>query len=176
VLGFEPDSVNYQKALKNIGLNSFDNLEVVNKGLGPAEATARLFRVNEGNAGMNRILPETGEGERGPIGSDVIEIVALDDFAAERGLPPIDLIKIDVEGYEMNVLRGAQGILRQHRPILFIELDDDNLRVQNDSAAQLVSFLEGHGYRIYRADNKKKVTSADDFTACHFDIICEGRD
>lgn len=175
IFGFEPDKRSFLKATGNIGLNTYQNLEIINKGLGETPEKVKLYRVNSENAGMNRILPETETVQSELFEFDEIEIITLDDFAKERSLARVDLIKIDVEGYELHVLRGAKQVLSLYKPALFIELDDDNLRVQSASAEGLISFLEGMEYDIRRADNKQSVRSADDFSGCHFDIICEGR-
>jgi hypothetical protein len=67
--------------------------------------------------------------------------VVLDDYF-DRG--PFALLKIDVEGMELEVLRGAQRIIEQHRPILYVE--DDRV----DKTAALESALRDLGYRLYR--------------------------
>jgi FkbM family methyltransferase len=174
VTGFEPDKTNFGKALGNIELNNYSNIEIVNKGLGESESKVKLYKVNDGNAGMNRILPETASGYGDSFDFDEIDIITLNDFVNERNLMGVDLIKIDVEGYEFHVLRGADQVLNAFKPTLFIELDDGNLRAQNFSAKALVQFLEQLNiYNIRRAGDKKPVKSVDDFEGCHFDIICE---
>src|SRR6185503_3678023 len=47
--------------------------------------------------------------------------VALDEFLKDRRLPPVSFVKIDVEGHELRVLRGARATLQLHRPALLIE-------------------------------------------------------
>jgi FkbM family methyltransferase len=173
VIGFEPDAKNFLKARENLKLNDFGNVRIIQKGLGEEAATVKLFRVNEGNEGMNRILSDAEHALEKDFAFDEIEIVKLDDFADENKLDRIDLIKIDVEGYELKVLRGAEQVLRKYSPVLFIELDDDNLKAQNNSAQELILFLNEIGYDVRRADNKQKVATGDDFTRRHFDIICE---
>jgi len=76
--------------------------------------------------------------------------VTLDGLSAEHGEPIVSLIKIDVQGAEMRVLRGAIGILERCRPALFIEVDDAALRKQGSTAPELFSRLTGLGYRAYR--------------------------
>lgn len=171
VIGFEPDAKNLLKAEKNLRLNAFENVKIIRKGLGAEAAKVKLFKVNQANQGMNRILNEADL--EGDFEFEEIEIVRFDDFAKENSFERIDLIKIDVEGYEMKVLQGAEESLTKYSPVLFIELDDDNLKAQNDSAQALILFLERLGYEIRRADNKRPVSSSDDFEHCHFDIICE---
>lgn len=51
-----------------------------------------------------------------------IRVVTLDDFLAERGAGPVDLMKIDVETFEPQVLRGARRVLGSDRPIIFLEV------------------------------------------------------
>lgn len=173
IIGFEPDAKNFQKAQRNLRLNAFDKVELIQKGLGAETATAKLFKVNEDNEGMNRILSDEERRVEDEFSFSEIEIVKLDDFVAENSIDRIDLIKIDVEGYELKVLRGAERSLRNYLPVLFIELDDDNLKAQNDSAQAMILFLKQIGYKISRADNKQKLDGSEDFSHCHFDIICE---
>lgn len=173
IIGFEPDSKNFLKAKKNLKLNNFDNVTVINKGLGDKPAKMKLFRVNENNAGMNRVLSDSASKNNANLIFNEVEIITLDNFIQEKDIAQIDLIKIDVEGFELKVLNGAEQLMRKHLPILFIELDDENLKAQNDSAQSLILFLEQFGYKIWRADNKKAVKSEDDFSHCHFDIVCE---
>lgn len=172
VIGFEPDTKNLLKAEKNLQLNDFENVKIIRKGLGAEAAKVKLFKVNRANEGMNRILNEAELD--GDFEFEEIEIIRFDDFVAENSFERIDLMKIDVEGYEMKVLQGAEQSLKKFLPILFIELDDDNLKAQRDSARALVLFLERLGYEIYRADDNRQITSGDDFSHCHFDIVCRG--
>lgn len=173
IIGFEPDTKNFQKAQRNLQLNRLNNVKIIQKGLGAEKETAKLFKVNEDNEGMNRILGDSEHHLEEDFSFSEIEIIKLDDFVAENSLERIDLVKIDVEGYELKVLRGAEQSLKKYLPILFIELDDDNLKAQNDSAQSLILFLKQIGYKIFRADNRQQLNGNEDFSHCHFDIICE---
>jgi len=172
IVGFEPDPRNFQRATNNIRLNTALNVCVVNKGLGLKSETVKLYHVNNKNAGMNRILNDSvAMTSSSVLDYDEIQIVRLDDFIREEGLTNIDLIKIDVEGYELNVLMGAEDTLKRHRPTLFIELDDDNLRAQGQSARELVNFISCLGYDMRRADDNAVINEETDFTRCHFDLF-----
>jgi FkbM family methyltransferase len=172
VYGFEPDAANFEKARTNLSLNQFQNVNLNQKALGTHRAKAKIYSVNENNAGMNRIRV-AGEGHDGLGEGSEIEVISLDDFVEKTSIKTVDLIKIDVEGFELNVLKGAQHSLRRFRPTLFVELDDNNLREQGSSAEELVVFIEQLGYRVYRADKAAEISSDQDFKACHYDVICE---
>lgn len=167
VIGFEPDPFNFEVCKANIARNGLLNLKVHPIGLGENSEQVTMEERTPDNRGGNRITPH------GRLGSVLTSICRLDDIPDVSSLPSVDLIKLDVEGYELKVLRGAKNTLLKHKPILFIEVDDDNLRDQGDSAKNLVSFLEMNGYNsICHAENKsEKITSSTDFSHCHFDII-----
>lgn len=104
---------------------------------------------------------------------EFVKIVSLDTFLAKKYLKSIDLIKIDVEGYEYEVLKGAKKTIFEYRPVLFIEIDDNNLKQQNSSASNVISWLDDLGYSIKRADTLEPVDSNyEKFKNCHFDVIC----
>lgn len=88
--------------------------------------------------------------EADPSSGDAIDdlpIVSLDDEVQARGLVP-DLLKIDVEGYEYEVLAGARRLLREHKPAICLEVHLDLLERRGRSAAQVVNELAAHGYRF----------------------------
>jgi hypothetical protein len=101
-----------------------------------------------------------------------VEIDTLDHFAEEQKLSRNGLIKIDVEGFEMEVLKGAAETLRRFRPKLFVEMDDRNLQEQGSGAKELIAFLKGAGYRITNSVTAEEIHTADHRDNCHIDIIC----
>ncbi len=168
IIGFEPHPNTYLKAKENLSLNDAKNITLLNKGLGETKTVLKLYEVNTNNPGMNRIMAGTEENNN-PFKE--IEIDTLDDVMQQNNITKVDYIKLDVEGYEYAVLAGGIKTL-QSKPVMFIELDDDNLRENNKSAKELISLITSCGYSsIYRADNLAPITVDTDFSNCHFDII-----
>lgn len=71
----------------------------------------------------------------------------LDDLVAAHGLRP-GFVKVDVEGAEPLVFRGAESILREHRPVVLSELNDRLLRANGSSAREVLRLFEAVGYRV----------------------------
>ena len=71
----------------------------------------------------------------------------LDSILKESGVNRVDVIKIDVEGAELLVLKGAQETLARYHPTLLIEIVDRQLRQMGTSAAEVTQFLTARGYR-----------------------------
>src|SRR5437016_3867579 len=90
-----------------------------------------------------------------------VEVVMLDEMLAQGRIAPPSLLKLDVEGGELLVLRGAAKLLRDHRPILFIELHSPEL------ARDCRGFLESLGYRIETLKEPGEIDPA----ICHFQAI-----
>lgn len=165
VFGFEPDPYNHRRCAENLSRNRLSNIALFQVGLSNINARMGMEVRTPSNRGGNRI-------SRPVEGEQTVEVVRLDDFYAVKNLDHVDLIKIDVEGYELNVLNGARSILVRYHPVLFIEVDDNNLMDHGHSAKELVAFLNDHGYHnIVRADDGKPVTTSNDFRNCHFDVI-----
>lgn len=166
VFGFEPDPASHARCVTNIGLNDFTNVVLSPIALAHEEAERRLFTIDPHNKGCDRILPAGTSGESIPV-----RTTTLDQFAREKGLRRIDVIKADIEGFEMNFLRGAEETLRTLKPRLFIEVGDDKLRVNDSSAGELVGFLETLGYRLSRAEDGFPITASFDFPSEAIDIV-----
>lgn len=165
VFAFEPDPHNFRELKKNASLNPDFPIHILQNGLGNVRGEFKLVIENPGNRGMNKIRNNANDG------FETISVITLDDFVREKKISKADLIKIDTEGFEYNILMGARDVITRDKPTLFIELDDENLKLQNASASELVSFLEQHYSRIFNVETEKIIRSADDFKNCHYDII-----
>jgi FkbM family methyltransferase len=171
VIAFEPHPVTFQKAQKNILLNPGLSIQLLNMGLGSKKDKLQLSEVNEANSGMNRILPaDSASGFR----SAIVEIERLDDVLKQKNISKVDFIKIDVEGYEAQVLAGAKDTLASSQPVILMELDDNNLRDNLSTAAEVIQTLRSAGYtNIINAASKQLITDQTSLTNCHWDIICK---
>lgn len=167
VHSFEPDPINFERLTKNIELNNFSNITSNRLGLGDINGAFELETIDENNLGMHRIALQGAKQN-----STQITVITLDEYLDNNTLERVDIIKIDVEGFEMKVLNGAKKCLNKYHPILFIELDDLFLQAQGDSAEILITFIEEQGYTITRCDTEEQITSKMNFTNCHFDILC----
>ena len=73
---------------------------------------------------------------------ETISVVALDEWLPTAGIARVDVVKIDVEGAELRALRGAENLLRRHRPLLIVECNPLPLRrFQNATAADMIELL-----------------------------------
>lgn len=167
VYSFEPDEITFDKLKRNLGLNNRSNIQINRIGLGDKSEELVLEPQVSFNRGGARIQKHLSQGQRIPM-------TTLDDYALDHHLTRLDLVKIDVEGFELHVLRGATRVIQQHHPTLFIELNDDNLREQGSSAAELISFLAGMGYeKVTDPTSGEMITSKSSFTHCHMDVIAQ---
>jgi FkbM family methyltransferase len=79
----------------------------------------------------------------------VVEAVTLDELAKSHPAKILSLIKIDVQGAEMMVLQGADGILRTSCPALFVELHEEGLKKFDTSVAEILKHLSRYGYEAH---------------------------
>jgi FkbM family methyltransferase len=89
-------------------------------------------------------------GAAGPDGDTIdqaVELTTLDLFTASSDLGRIDLIKADVEGWEMRALKGGEDTLARFHPTLYLEIDDALLSRAGDSPSDLFEWLGALGYR-----------------------------
>jgi FkbM family methyltransferase len=133
VVAFEPSPRVFAKLRATIARNRLDQVVGVNCGCGSAAGEAVLHQVSA----------STGSGSlvAGAAAGETVEIRRLDDIPEARERPP-QLIKIDVEGFEPEVLAGARAILAEHRPLLYVELCGEYA----ESSVRSVALLDELGY------------------------------
>ena len=166
VHSFEPASECCCKLQKNVSLNSFETIVINNIGLGDLKGDFFISTEFKNNRGGFRIQPS---GNNNPN----IKVDTLDNYVSSISPEKINLIKIDVEGFEYNVLKGGEKAIEKYRPLLFIEINDTNLRQQNSSALEVIRFLNRYYKNISNAESNEIITEISSFKNCHFDIICK---
>lgn len=166
VISFEPHPSTYLRLYNHILVNNFSNVIAFNIGIGSDNGVFEMLEVKN-NAGANRIVPINNSIK----GNLFVSVVSLDKIWVSENLILPDIIKIDVEGYEMEVLKGATEIIKTKRPILFIEIADSLLKLQGQSAINVVKFISDLNYCVVSASNNNVVMINDQLEGCHFDII-----
>lgn len=174
VVTFEPNPDNFYKIEENIRLNKFSNVKVINLALGKQRDKAQLIVDNDDDSGTGQIQGKTLSGKEHDMHLTImdVEIDYLDDVIISHHLPIPFLIKIDVEGFEMDVLLGMRETIINHKPQLFIEIHGSDTQGKIDNIKGIVDFLSNHGYSIYHVESRSVIYRTNAETACRGHIYC----
>jgi len=113
VFAFEPNPQRFENLLDGIRINGFSNIKAVNLGLGKEEADMKLYHDL-----YSPSMVKTDASEK----YNIVKVVRFVDFAKDNQIEKIDFVKIDVEGFEDQVVEGMMDfILSTNPPILCIE-------------------------------------------------------
>ena len=153
VIAFEPNPIAYRWLTSNIELNGATNIKALPYALGDKITRQRLY-IAGGNIGassliMNHIINSPAS-KYSIVGEFVVPVVTLDyviDKSMEivgKSIRYVDLVKVDVEGYEMKVLKGAEETLQKGLISKFvIEVHIDQINTK-----ELIKYLDDYGYKL----------------------------
>lgn len=144
---FEPISYLCKQLQESIALNNFTNIEVCNFGLAENEGEA-VIHMRAENIGGSTLLSFPKIEKFDVKETEKVSLKRLDTFLGEN--IKVDVIKIDVEGYELEALRGAVNILKNNHPVIFMEFSPA-IYVQDyvNKPLELIGFLKGFGYSFF---------------------------
>jgi FkbM family methyltransferase len=150
---FEPNPETFKLLEDNCKLNKITNAKLYNKGLGQENSTLRLkvpFRPDE------KGLCSFGET---PIRFNSyqeveVPVTTLDSMFYDQN-QRVDFIKCDTEGWEPNVLRGGKNTLREYKPDIFLEVNEENLKQCSSSTPELLYILDEYGYKFVTCKNNE---------------------
>ena len=136
ILAVEPVSETVRRLRENLALNGLENVTVLEAALGATNGQTTLHLADD------PAFPSTAAvaGGHTVVGARSVRLVTLDHYWAHAGSPPVRLVKVDVEGSELEVLKGAINLLSTCKPMLLLEANGV------DSLAQLESWLVPLGY------------------------------
>jgi FkbM family methyltransferase len=143
VFAFEPAEQTRQTLTKNLLRNGCANTLVRPEALGRAEDRADLVQLSAGQTG-HATLRRTSSF----VSSEQVSVIALDSLRPVLG--PVRAVKLDLEGLELEALRGMTQIIQACHPDIIVEVTDKFLRASRDgSALMLYRFLTGFGYAAH---------------------------
>lgn len=143
VYAFEPQIQNFELLEDNLKLNKIKNVIVSNYACGDqtCEVKMPLFADCGYKLNMGDITPNLTNNNY-----SITKSIVLDEFDFPS---KIDLIKLDVQGWEKKVLIGATGLLKTHKPILIVEFECHQLQKTNTTCGELFDFIREQDYYIF---------------------------
>ena len=146
VHAFEPVSRTRAHLESALARNQVGNVTVYPVALSDHVGSAEIRLYS--SSGNNSLYDGDGGFFVRQIGTETVTLDTLDRQVYDLGMPPPGLIKMDVEGAELFVLRGAHRILREHHPILTVEFSETLFEKAGYSRSDLVAELADAGYAI----------------------------
>lgn len=145
VHAFEPDPATFGELVRNVSMNVCSNVTCNQTALSDNPGRAALYLSSVDNVGRASLRPQFRHSEH----QADVEVRTLDEYADSAALPRIDLIKADIEGAELPLLRGGREVIGRFGPVLLLELSVHG-RAFGYGTEDLVAQLEEWGYALYR--------------------------
>jgi FkbM family methyltransferase len=143
VVAFEPSQRECRRFVFHMRWNGLRKIRLEPYAVSSTSGPLKFFAVASGHTTMNSLKKPPIES---PIRETTVQAVSLDAYLRGCAITQIDLMKIDVEGGELEAFRGADRMLSVIRPILICEVLDWVTRPWGYPAREIVSCLRGHGY------------------------------
>ena len=154
VLAVEPSGREFARLTANIELNRLRNVLMFKLALGNRAGVTTLAVAEPQHAGMNAIDPRrSGQSMAAWTEShESVRLDTIDALVARSGVERLDLIKLDIEGSEVDAIIGARDAIARFRPTILLEVEGDRLASQGRTSEDLLEELAGLGYELWGFD------------------------
>jgi FkbM family methyltransferase len=152
VLAVEPSSRECQRLQANVALNQLDNVLLEQVALGEEPGESYLAVAGIGREVLNAVLPRQSDSTQ--AGGESVRVETIDSLVSRHRLERVDVIKLDIEGSEVDALLGADETIARFKPILLVEAEEDRLLTLNRTVDDLVALLEQHDYGVWVFDKE----------------------
>lgn len=147
VYAFEPLPSTFALNQETISLNQAGSLaQTFNQGLGERSGSLRIYQfknLSHGHASSSDLGREDAVPHE-------CKVTTIDAFCAEQRIEKVSFIKIDVEGFEYEVIKGGAGLLnRADAPVVHFEVNGECVRQRNLDPDEIVSLLKSYGYTSF---------------------------
>jgi FkbM family methyltransferase len=152
VLAAEPSTREFDRLKANIELNAVANIRALKVALGAQSGSATLAIAEGGHEGQNTIGTHVSNPTVRTTAHEQVTLQTIDGIVDEHGLERLDFLKLDVEGSEVEALRGAAETISRFQPLMLLEAEDERLASQNRTKADFTSTLLGFDYEMWVFD------------------------
>lgn len=153
VFAFEADPVVYERLVRN--LSQFSWAQTMNAAVWEQRGSVTFDRSSTPyESGWGRVSRVRDSKGRDRV---IIPSVAIDDLTQKLKLTRWDVMKLDAEGSELAVLRGAQSALGKFRPIIIFEINTSLLEQSGDPPLRVAEFLLERGYHLFRLEYRRLI-------------------
>ena len=166
VYAFEAGNENFAKLEQNKKINNFSHLNIFHNAVSDKKELVKFY-FNSDNDGGHALwdVAKHPYNEKSKQNADVreIESVTLDELIGKPGIEKTKIIKIDTEGAEAKILRGAENFIKKTEvPIIIGEYNKFGLKTMGDSEFTLRNLMRKLGYRTYLFFENKLIKIEDD--------------
>ena len=151
IYAFEPSCANRWYLERHMYFNKVDNVMVFPYLVGEEPLNGVEFYENRDVDAMNSVMIRKSPNLYNKISK---RQVSLDDFCTSNKIVP-EVVKIDVEGAEIGVLKGAKSVFSKHKPIIFLSIHPRTLALLNQSVEEVIRLIDKMGYIIYDKDGQR---------------------
>lgn len=158
VHAIEPTEYAFAKLKQNLDLNPQ---------LGPRVSLHQCLLSSETSASLKETVKSSWKRTKAPERPDeVVELpcYSVDDLLDIKQVEKLDFLKIDVDGYDLKVLQGAQKALQTHRPVVFVEICNWALEQHGQHGLDILSFMNELGYKGFKNGTRLDPISPEDVT------------
>lgn len=150
---FEPGPVQRSSLLMTVEKNGFNGtVTIYAEALGKEAGTATFYSHDPKYVAGDGFIDTGRARDAHPI---EVSINTLDAWWASAGKPAVQVVKIDTEGAELWVLQGASAFLKMCKPVIFMEIEPQNLRVYPYNHFDILEFLSNQGYGLFTLSGEK---------------------
>lgn len=146
VVAFEPSPRELRRLRRHLSLNRCRNVQVEPLALGNTEETRELYVALGQETGCNSLRPPAISE---PVRKVRVPVTTIDRYIQKTGIQSVDFVKLDVEGAELEVLKGGSGLLSDFKPAILCELADVRTEPWGYRSVEIYEFVATLGYRWF---------------------------
>ena len=172
VVAFEPTHDTFRMLSENVALNfNPENIQLINAAASDTNGSQDIYVLTNGKDAWNSMAVKPEEGQ---YRIDRIKTVNVDEMVGNGKIPAPDVIKIDVEGWELHVLRGLEKTIAQYKPVMLIEFTRSNLEAAGTSPDELGKSIQAMNYDLYSYDPRyRKLRLVSTFGFDHKNLVAK---
>lgn len=161
IFAFEPTPITFNRLNENVLLNEFNNIKTENIGLSDVKGELEFHTANNGYDALNSIVKLSELGD--DYSTIVVKADTIDNFIKSEKIGHIDLMKIDVEGWELNVAKGAKKLFSMpDAPVLMVEFTETNAFAAGYYLGELYDYIKSFGYTWYTYNAEENVLNLEE--------------